>query len=281
MNVGIIGLGLIGGSIARALKNDTDETVMGYNRTKSVVLEAKLIEAIDCELTDERLGICDYIILALYPEASVEYVKENYKKFKPGAIVMDTCGVKKYVCDELMPLAAENDFTFIGAHPMAGIERSGFSNSSAKMFNNASVVITPPEGITLAMLGEIKKFWGAIGFTNMEVTTPENHDRVIAYTSQLAHIASSAYIKSPTALDHKGFTGGSYKDLTRVARLNEGMWTELFMENKDCLLTETDRLIENLKEYRDALATEDREKMQALLKNGREQKEEADRNDLK
>ncbi len=281
MNVGIIGLGLIGGSIARALKNDTDETVMGYNRTKSVVLEAKLVEAIDCELTDERLGICDYIILALYPEASVEYVKENYKKFKPGAIVMDTCGVKKYVCDELMPLAAENDFTFIGAHPMAGIERSGFSNSNAKMFNNASVVITPPEDITLALLGEIKKFWGAIGFTNMEVTTPENHDRVIAYTSQLAHIASSAYIKSPTALDHKGFTGGSYKDLTRVARLNEGMWTELFMENKECLLTETDRLIENLKEYRDALAAEDREKMEALLRDGREKKEEADRNDLK
>ena len=164
---------------------------------------------------------------------------------------------------------------------MAGLERSGFENSTPHMFENASMIITPPKGVSIELLEKLKKFWGSIGFTNMEVTTPENHDRVIAYTSQLAHVASSAYIKSPTALDHKGFSAGSYKDLTRVARLSEGMWAELFMENRDNLLYETDNLIGFLNEYREALADGDEEKMRALLRDGRIQKEKADAQDMK
>lgn len=281
MNIGIVGLGLIGGSIARALRHDTKETVLGTDISSDVMYKAKLLEVIDGELTDERMGICDYIIISVYPQATIDFVKNNYKKFKPGAIVMDTCGVKKIVCDALMPLAAENDFTFVGAHPMAGIERAGFENSNHSMFNNASLVLTPPKGANIELLSQLKKFWGSIGFTNLEITTPENHDRIIAYTSQLAHVASSAYIMSPTALDHSGFSAGSYKDLTRVARLNEKMWTELFLENREDLLREVKCLIGSLKEYETALENSDEEKLCALLKKGRELKEEADKNDLK
>lgn len=281
MNIAIIGLGLIGGSIARALKHETSDTVMGYDINKPTIYKAKLLEAIDCELTDERLSICDYVIIALYPKDTVEYVKANCTKFKKGAIVMDCCGIKKYVYDELSPLAEQNSFVYVGAHPMAGIERSGFENSTHRMFNNASIVITPPKNASIELLGDIKKFWGAIGFTNLEVTTPENHDRIIAYTSQLAHVVSSAYIKSPTAMDHSGFSAGSYKDMTRVARLNEKMWTELFLENRDYLLDEIKDMINSLEEYKKALENSDSDTLLALLKDGRERKIAADRKDLK
>lgn len=280
MNIGIVGLGLIGGSMASAFKHYTEDTVLGTNRTKEIVREALLLDDIDLELTDERIGVCDYIIVALYPEATVQYVKDNYDKFKPGVIVMDICGVKKYVCDELMPFAEEKGFTFIGAHPMAGTHRSGYANSYHNMFQGASMILTPPEDVSIMMLDRLKKFWGSIGFTNIEITTPENHDRVIAYTSQLAHVASNAYIKSPTALDHKGFSAGSYKDLTRVAYLNENMWTELFLENRENLLRETKGLIANLQQYADALENNDPDTLRELLKAGREQKEKADAEDL-
>lgn len=281
MNVGVVGLGLIGGSIAKALRYDAGETVLGTDINPDVMYKAKLLNAIDGELTDERMGICDYIIVALYPQTAVDFIKENYKKFMPGAIVMDTCGVKKFVCDEIMPLAEKENFTFIGTHPMAGIEKAGFENSTQGLFKNASIVLTPPKGVSIELLAQLKKFWGQIGFTNLEITTAQNHDRIIAYTSQLAHIASSAYIKSPTALDHSGFSAGSYKDLTRVARLNENMWTELFLENRSYLLAEVKSLKQSLEEYEEALEEEDEQRLLKLLRDGRELKEQADRNDFK
>ena len=194
---------------------------------------------------------------------------------------MDCCGIKEYVCQELMPFARDNGFVFVGAHPMAGIERSGFENSNHSMFNNASMILTPPKGVSIELLETLKKFWGAIGFTNLEITTPENHDRIIAYTSQLAHVVSSAYIKSPTAMDHYGFSAGSYKDMTRVARLNEKMWTELFMENKENLLNEINTMLVSLTQFRDAMAADDSARLCELLKDGRERKAEADRKELK
>lgn len=281
MNIGVAGLGLIGGSIAKAFKHDTPDTVFGYDRTRSVVEKALLMEAIDHELDEDTIGICDYIIVAMYPQASVDFIKKNCGKFRKDAVVMDISGVKKHVCDQLWPVAEEHGFTFIGTHPMAGIERSGFDNSTHRMFNNASIVIVPPEGTDDRLLARLTKLWGSIGFTNVEITTAENHDRIIAYTSQLAHVASNAYVKSKTALDHKGFSAGSYKDLTRVAYLNEGMWTELFLENRDNLLAETECLIGNLQQYADALRNNDADTLRQLLMEGRLQKEAADRHDLK
>lgn len=281
MNIGIVGLGLIGGSIARAIKHDTSDTVLGYDISESTMYKAKLLEAIDLELTDERIGICDVIIIALYPRDTVDFVRSKCERFKKDVIVMDCCGIKKYVCDNLFDLAKEKGFTFVGAHPMAGIERSGFENSNHSMFNNASMILVPPKGISIEMLERLKKFWGAIGFSNLEITSAAEHDRIIAYTSQLAHVVSSAYIKSPTAIAHTGFSAGSYKDMTRVAKLNEKMWTELFLENKENLSLEIKTMIDNLQEFYDSVSSGDEEKLCKLLKDGRERKIMADREDIK
>lgn len=281
MNIGIAGLGLMGGSMAKAFKHYTPDTVLGYDRKEQTVKQALLLEAIDNELDDERIGICDYLIVAMYPKASIDYIKSHKDHIKKGAVVMDISGIKGKVCREIAPIAEECGFTFVGTHPMAGIERFGFDNSVSSMFNNASMILVPSGDISEDDLSRIEKLWGSIGFTNIEVTSAENHDRVIAYTSQLAHICSSAYIKSPTALDHKGFSAGSYKDLTRVAYLNENMWTELFMENRENLLFETEGLIRSLQEYADALREGDEQRLHMLLKEGREKKQAADMDDLK
>lgn len=280
MNIGIAGLGLIGGSVARAIKRMGRDTVLGLDKNAAVVQKAKLLDAIDLELTEERIGLCDVIIAALYPEDTVSWIKSNCSKFMKGCLVMDCAGVKRFVCNELFPLAEEKGFCFIGAHPMAGTERWGFDSSNASMFANASVILVPPKSIPLERLQAAKRLWGSLGFAGVEITTAEEHDKRIAYTSQLAHIVSSAYVKSPAALVHRGFSAGSYKDMTRVARLNEGMWSELFAENRDFLLEETDRLISSLKDFREALAVGSREELKKLLAQGRKIKEQADAEDM-
>lgn len=281
MEIALIGLGLIGGSVAKAIKKNTPHTVLGYDTDEQVMYKARLLDAIDGELTDERLTICDWVIVATRPQAAADYVRAHADRIKKGAIVMDVCGVKRCVCEPLWQLAEEKGFLFLGGHPMAGREVSGFDNASAELFRDASMIVTPPHGVEIALLERVKKFWCALGFGSVTMTTPENHDRVIAYTSQLAHIASSAYIKSPTALDHIGFSAGSYKDLTRVAKLDPAMWTELFLENRDNLLAEVDDLIAHLTEYRNALEQKDETGLRALLAAGREQKLEADRKDYR
>ncbi|MDD3410041.1 MAG: prephenate dehydrogenase [Eubacteriales bacterium] len=281
MEIAVVGLGLIGGSIAKSIKKNTPHTVLGFDNDPQVMYKAKLLDSIDSALTDERLGICDWVIVATWPGAAVDYVTRNADRFKPGAIVMDVCGVKAAVCTPLWEVAQAHGFTFIGGHPMAGREVSGFDNASAALFDGASMILVPPRGADIALLERLKKFWCALGFIGVVVTTPENHDRVIAYTSQLAHVASSAYIKSPTALDHIGFSAGSYKDMTRVAKLDPALWTELFLDNREPLTAEIDQLIARLTEYRDAISANDAERLHALLLAGREQKLEADRKDYR
>lgn len=276
MLIAVVGLGLIGGSLAKAIKYNTDNKILGYDINYNVLLKAKLLGAIDDELTEENISECDMIITGLYPETTKKYITENAKKFKKGAIVLDTCGVKEYVCDDMWALAKENGFTFVGAHPMAGLHLSGFENSEVTMFNNASMIIVPEKDFDIRELEVVKKLFLSIGFTNIQMTTCEEHDKIIAFTSQLAHVVSNAYVKSPSAKLHKGFSAGSYKDLTRVAKLNETMWTELFLENKDNLVEEIDCIIENLKEYSEALKNEDEATLKALLKDGRECKERID-----
>lgn len=279
MEIGIVGLGLIGGSIAKAAKKYTPHTVLGFDLDPQVMYKARLLDAVDGELTPERIGICDWLIIATRPTAAVLYAVENAARIKRGATVMDVCGVKRSVCAPLWRLAEDNGFTFIGGHPMAGREVGGFDHASADLFKDAAMILTPMKGADIALLEKLKKFWCALGFGGVTVTTPENHDRVIAYTSQLAHVVSSAYIKSPTALDHIGFSAGSYKDLTRVARLDPEMWNELFMQNRENLLFELDGILSRLSEYRDALEAGDAARMRALLAAGLAQKLEADQKD--
>lgn len=275
MTVGICGLGLIGGSIAKAYKEkghivyayDTDIATLGY---------ALISNIIDGELTDESLKECDLLFVALYPFATVEYLTATAPKIDKKTVVIDLCGTKKTVCECGFSLAEKYGFTFVGGHPMAGRQFSGIKYSKASLFKNAPMVIVPPVYDDIDFLDRIKELLSPAEFGKLSVTTAEEHDKMIAFTSQLAHIVSNAYVKTPTAQSHKGFSAGSYKDLTRVAKLNENMWTELFMENKEPLLYELEYIINSLNEYKTAIESNDCEALRSLLREGRLAKEKVD-----
>lgn len=272
MKIAVIGLGLIGGSMAKALKHQTHHYIYGEDKDETVVRKAILVDAINEPLTDEALAECDLIIVALYPQDTVDYVKEHSGVFKKGAVVLDCCGVKGVVCSQLFPVAKENGFVFMGGHPMAGLEHSGFAHSKNALFDNASMVLVPAKGTAIETVEKIMNLCRQIGFTNIQITTPEEHDKMIAFTSQLAHVVSSAYIQSPTAAKHEGFSAGSYKDLTRVAKLNEDMWTELFLDNREALVSEIDGIAERLSSFSKAIKEGDEDTLHEILKNGRIQK---------
>ncbi len=266
MKIGIIGLGLIGGSLAKSIKKNTDHTVFGKDINNETLNKAILQGAIDAELS--TLENLDVLIVALYPSATIEYVKSCAKQIPKGCVVVDVVGVKSLMCKELFPIAKENGFIYIGGHPMAGIEFSGFDYSKEAMFKNASMILTPDKNEDINVLEKMVNLFKSLGFTKIQISTPEEHDKMIALTSQLAHVLSSAYVKSPSALNHKGFSAGSFRDMTRVAKLNEKLWTELFFDNRDNLLTEIDGLIEHLTEYKTPHEENDKEMMTELLKEG-------------
>ena len=272
MNIGMIGLGLIGGSLAKSIKAQTAHSVFGIDLNNETMTLARLCGAIDGVLDKETVGSCDLLLLAISPQAAIDWVKDNAAEISKNATVIDMCGVKRIVCKELSAIAEENGFGFIGGHPMAGKERGGFVNSSDDLFVGASMILTPDENTDIAVLEQLKALFTDLGFSNITFTTPEEHDSIIAYTSQLAHITSSAYVKSPTAQMRRGFSAGSFKDMTRVARLDEVMWTELFLDNADHLTVELESLIGHLNEYLAALKSGDADTLRALLKDGREKK---------
>lgn len=275
MIAGIVGLGLMGGSFAKAY-NEAGHTVLAANRTESVLRFAELSGDVAGELTDDKLSACDVILLCTYPEAVIAFLTEKADRIGPGPVVIDCCGTKRQVTEEGFRLAKKYGFTYVGGHPMAGTQYSGYKYAKGNMFKGAPMVIVPERFDDIELFAKIKRLLLPAGFGRISITTAEEHDRIIAFTSQLAHVVSSAYIKSPTALSHKGFSAGSYKDMTRVAWLNPEMWTELFLENDDYLLGEIDNIIKNLEEYRDALASRDREGLKRLLEEGRQRKEEVD-----
>lgn len=275
MKIGVVGLGLIGGSLARALTESGKHEVYGLDRNRSSLLAAKMVEAIAGEMNSDNVGEMDMIFIALYPQATVEFVEANVSKIKKSAIVADCGGVKRPICTPCEKLAEENGFIFIGAHPMAGTQFSGFNASRGNLFKNATMIITPKENTDIRILEKLRNVLNDAGFGAINFTTPEEHDKVIAFTSQLPHIISNAYVKSHTAVKQKGFSAGSYRDLTRVSKLNEKMWTELFFENKDNLCAEIDFLIERLSEYSTALKADDRDGLVALLKEGTDSKKQA------
>ena len=276
MTVGIIGLGLIGGSLARAWKKAGTATVLGYDRDPAVTAFAQMSDALDGELTPDRLAECELVMLALYPQAEIDYLTEHAAQIAPGTLVVDCAGTKRRVCAAAFPLAAAHGFTFVGGHPMAGTHHSGFKYSRADMFHGAPMVIVPPVFNDIALFDRVKQTLAPLGFGRFSVTTADRHDEMIAFTSQMAHLVSNAYIKSPTARAHKGFSAGSYKDMTRVAWLNAPMWSELFLENRDNMLHELDCLMDRLMEYRAAIAEDDAAALTQLLEDGKKRKEEVD-----
>ena len=273
MKLAIIGMGLIGGSLARTIKLHTEHTVYGCDVNSETLSQARLLGAMDDELDDEKLRECDMTLVTLYPAGIVDWIRSHAHLFRPGSLVIDCGGVKQSVCGALLPLAQGQAWHFIGGHPMAGREFSGFKYAQDDLFDNASMILCTMGDDDLDLMQTARNFFLDIGFRRVQFATPQQHDEMIAYTSQLAHIVSSAYVKCPLAQTHRGFSAGSFADMTRVARLNEGMWTELFLNNQDALLPVVDNLIEELTHYRDALRDEDAPRMQQLLREGREIKE--------
>ena len=275
MTVGILGLGLIGGSLARAYAL-AGHTVYAAEKDRQILSFAQLAGAVDAPLTPENMGECDLILLAIYPEGSAAWLEENACRISPKALVMDCCGVKQRICGRCFPLAEEYGFTFMGGHPMAGTHFSGFKYSRANLFQGAPMVLVPHRFDDMELLDRAKEALKPCGFGSFSVTTAREHDRMIAFTSQMPHILSNGFIKSPTAASHKGFSAGSYKDLTRVAWLNPQMWAELFLENREFVLEELSTYITALEHYRDAVEANDKETLIALLEEGKRRKEEVD-----
>lgn len=274
---GVVGLGLIGGSMAKAIRKYTDCTLLGYDTDGAVLSRALDEGVVSAALTPDRLAECELVIIALYPQATVEYVAANRERFRKGGLVMDCGGVKGVVCTPLEEVVRDAGFWFVGGHPMAGIERSGYSSAFPELFQRASLILTPYPGTPQSCLDEIWAFARRLGFGRLQLSTPEEHDHIIAYTSQLAHVVSCAYVGSPSAPNFEGFSAGSFKDMTRVARLNEEMWTELFLENQDALVREIDTLVEELAAFAYTIRRGDRERLKDMLKHAREIKEAIDK----
>lgn len=266
--VGVVGLGLIGGSTAKAIKENTDCRIFAFDISEEAMNSAYSSGVISGKLTPDTIPDCDLIFIAITPQKIIDWVKENAEYISSDTILIDLCGVKRIVMDVLIPISLEYGFKYIGGHPMAGKEVAGFSNSTPDLFKNASMILAPLPQTERCDLEALKTFFLQIGFGTVVVSDKNEHDKIIAYTSQLAHITSSAYIKSPTSRSYLGFSAGSYKDMTRVARLDPKMWSELCMDNADNLENELSQLISNLNEYLDALREKDREKLRELFDEG-------------
>jgi len=277
--IGIAGLGLIGGSLAKAFKSNTSDQniiVYGYDIDKAILDFAQLSGAVDGVLDEKTLGKCDAIFIAVNPGDAVRYLEQNAKFIAKDTLVIDCCGVKQSICSKCCPVAEQFGFIFIGGHPMAGSHKAGFKNSRADLFRGAYMILVPPVYDDPVLFGRLEDVLRPIGFGHITVTTAEKHDEMIAFSSQMAHVVSNAFIKSPSAGGHKGFSAGSYRDLTRVARLNAQMWGELLMDNSGYLIKELDIFTDSVKKYRDALEEKDIEKLISLLEEGSRRKGELD-----
>lgn len=272
MKIAVVGMGIIGGSFCKALKKYTDHYVIGINRTKSTLEKAYADKSID-EIGDEKsLEKADVIILALYPEAAIEFIENNGRYINKNAIVTDSAGIKSEICPKLVALSEKYGFTFVGSHPMAGKETNGYESSDSDLYAGASYIIVPcnADEKSVKLLSDLAL---EIKFGMIKISTPEEHDRMIAFTSQLPHILACAYVMSPCCPNHKGFSAGSYKDVSRVANINAKLWSELFLENREPLIRELEMLRDNILAITDAVKANDKEKIELLLEKAHKVKE--------
>ena len=255
MTIGIRGMGLIGGSFEKAFAR------AGYK-----VLNLKGASAAD-------IRSCGLVVVCLPPLLVAPWIMEHADDFAADALVTDAAGVKGVVCEALAGLAKSASWTYVGGHPMAGKERSGYANATADLFTGASMIFTPYAWTDPVAVDRLKTIFAEIGFGRFAVTDPARHDEMIAYTSQLAHVVSSAYVRDPLSVDHLGFSAGSFQDMTRVATVDPDIWTDLFLANRSALEAVLARLIDRLGGYRDAIHAVDAVRLKALLAEGRAAKE--------
>lgn len=273
--IGIVGLGLIGGSFAKAYA-DAGVEVFAYDKDERAIAAARAEGTVAAVLDESNVGTCSFIIIALYPQATIAWMQSMAAHLADDALVIDCGGVKRSICPVCFSLAERHGFVFLGGHPMAGTQHSGFRHARVDLFAGQPMVLVPPEIYDPSIILRAEAALAPAGFGSFSITTPGKHDQLIAYTSQLAHIVSSAFIKSPTAQKHKGFSAGSYKDLTRVAEMNADMWTELFMDNADNLSEELSHVIAELERYQEALSRGDETLLHTLLEEGSVAKLKAD-----
>lgn len=269
----VVGLGLIGGSVAKALKLNTDHIVLGVDTQEDTLLDACSCGAIDGKASPEDLRTADVVYLCIYPESALEFAKENGPMLKDGCILTDACGIKGEICQGMERLRGTGKYVFVAGHPMAGKELSGFAASDAGIFVGASYLIAPC-GAPEWAVDEVASLAKSMGFGRVVMTTPEQHDREIAFTSQLPHVLACSYVMSPRCKEHQGFSAGSYRDVSRVANINDVLWSRLFLDNREELLSELDELIKNLSSFRCAIDSEDEERLRQLLRHAAEIKRE-------
>lgn len=273
MNILICGLGLIGASLAKTLKKNTNHTVLGWNRTESVTEKALRDGVIDrTGDIDSLMAEADITFVNFYPEAIVPFVLEHKNSFKKDSVVTDSCGIKTKICRAMEK--EKLDFYFIGAHPMAGREVGGYDNSLDTLYDNASFIVTPVDGTPRNKIDALVGLAQGMGFARTVVTTPEHHDEMIAFTSQIAHVLACSYVLSPLAPSHAGYSAGSYRDVSRVARINADMWADLFIDNKDALVKEIDDLVSNLMQFKYNIVNEDAPALKDLMNRANKIKEE-------
>ena len=268
MNIAIIGLGLIGGSLGRAIVSKTSDKVFAYDIDKKAMSTGKLLSCYHEKLDSDNLDRIDVAIFSLYPDILESQLDLYCKKLKKGCLVMDLCGNKRRVVSQMQKLAQQYPhLEFVSAHPMAGREFSGVAHSTTTLFDRASMILVPVKA-DIRTLTWVKEYCLSLGFGKVVTSTADEHDRIIAFTSQLAHLVSSAYVKSDQAQKSGGFSAGSFRDMTRVAKLSPEMWAELTMDNADHLTVELDKFIKHLQEYRDALSNGDKDQLKQLLDEG-------------
>lgn len=272
MKIGIIGLGLIGGSLGRTIVKKREDEVYAFDISNKAMLDGKLLSAYHHQLGEENVSEMDMVIFCLYPNALEDALNKYCPLLKDGCIVLDCSGNKRRIVNQMQRLSKKfNNLNFISAHPMAGREFSGVTHSTINLFEKASMILVPVCQ-SIQVLSFVKEFTLSLGFGSVVITNAKEHDKIIAYTSQLAHIVSSSYIKSPTASQFMGFSAGSFRDMTRVARLSPEMWAQLTLDNADFLVEEIDNIIDNLSQYKLTLQQGDKEKMKQLLEEGNQKK---------
>ncbi len=274
MKIIIVGLGLIGGSIAKALKQNTPHTVLGMDTDEDSLLDACSCGAIDGKASLEDLKSADMVYLCVYPGAALDFAREHGPKLKEGAVLTDTCGIKSAICSGMEKLKGTGKYTFVGGHPMAGKERSGFSASDPSIFVGASYIIVPESAPEWAV-SLVEEQAVSMGFGRIVRTDPGHHDQMIAFTSQVPHALACAYVSSPRCQDHQGFSAGSYRDVSRVANINHVLWSRLFLDNREALTSELDELVNNLKAIRDAVDSGDEAGLRELLRKAGDIKRQA------
>ncbi|MCO8192861.1 MULTISPECIES: prephenate dehydrogenase/arogenate dehydrogenase family protein [Anaerofustis] len=281
MNIAVVGLGLIGASFAKAIKKYTTNKVFGYDIDSETLVKAKRDGAIDDIILIDDMKEMDMVVIALHPVNTINLAFKVMETMKEHSTLMDLCGVKEQIVNKIEPEAIKRNIDYVGAHPMAGRELWGYDAAVSDLFKGASFIVTVTENTNKDKINIIKQLVKQMKFKECVLSTPREHDKIIAFTSQLAHVVSNAYVKSPSILEEKGFSAGSFLDLTRVAKLNEYMWSELFIMNKDALLFEVENIIEKLEEYKEALESEDMDKMEQLLREGRILKEKSNEYHIK